>query len=219
MNLDEYLDSLPAKTSDVKTLLLKTLWEAGGPGFPREWVRSSVLLSLTGQKYFDRRIRELKDQLGCEIVTGHDGGESAYRLVSTDLGAYNPRGYLTPSQKRGLFEACDYRCATCKRRVPPDERGLEADHKVPLRRSGSHDLSNWQALCTECNVAKRRACQDCQLDCHACPWAFPELTGGRIVVRIDAELRERLDGTELDSPEALEAWISRTLLAYVSRHL
>ncbi|MGB3638729.1 MAG: hypothetical protein WBA39_14320 [Rivularia sp. (in: cyanobacteria)] len=45
------------KLSQVKITILRTLWEEGNQ-FPREWVLSNKLLQLTGQKYFDRRIRE-----------------------------------------------------------------------------------------------------------------------------------------------------------------
>ena len=214
MTFDEYLASLPEKTSAVKTLVLRTLWETGGPGFPRAWVESSRLLALTRQKYFDRRIRELRDQVGCEIETGYHAGESAYRLVSAELGAHNPRGYLTPKQKLQLFQGHDHRCAVCGRQVPSGETGLEADHKVPLNRQGSHEFSNWQPLCTECNVSKRRACQGCEFDCGSCPWAYPERMGGRLVIRISARLRERLRGTNLGAPEALEAWVAERLELY-----
>ena len=70
--------------SNVKKIILKTLWNEGDE-FPKNWVSSERLLDLTKQKYFDRRIRELRDQVGCDIKTGSYKGQPAYRLISPKL--------------------------------------------------------------------------------------------------------------------------------------
>lgn len=186
---EAYLEQL-GKLSNVKLLILKTLWMAGDT-FPRNWVKSQKLLSLTDQKYFDRRIRELHDQLGCDIETQYHEGGHAYRLNSLNLKKSNPRHYLTGSQKKLLFEKCANRCQVCNKVIVAGVKGLQADHKIPLSRGGSHEEDNWQPLCNSCNVSKRSACAGCDLDCHQCPWAFPEKLGPLIVIRIPKSLADK----------------------------
>lgn len=202
--LSNYLASIEAqmsaltgrkrKLSEVKKLILKALWEAGDDSFPRSWVGSAQLLQMTGQKYFDRRIRELRDEVGCAIETGNFQGDSAYRLLSDTLGVAVDRTYLTAAQKKKLFERANYTCAACGCYIPPGQKGLEADHKIPLSRGGGSELSNWQPLCISCNVAKRRSCQDCEETCSACAWSFPEQFGQLTLVRLPQDLVKRLGG-------------------------
>jgi 5-methylcytosine-specific restriction endonuclease McrA len=213
MTLNEYLDSLGQPQSLVKNLILKTLWDAG-EAFPKEWVRSSDLLSKTGQKYFDRRVRELRDQIGCDIVTEHHGGEHCYRLMSANLNNCNPRLYLSQSQKNALFSAANHTCCICGRQVAPGVRGLQADHKIPLSRSGGHDLSNWQAVCNECNVGKRRACEGCKLECSSCPWAFPEIVGSTVLVRLPQDLIALLANRGITDQKAIENFVIEALRQY-----
>jgi 5-methylcytosine-specific restriction endonuclease McrA len=187
MRFDDYVKSLGRSLSEVKEKILRKLWDEG-KSLPRGWVRSSALLAVTRQKYFDRRVRELRDELGCDIETGTAGGEHAYRLRSTRIDVANPRAYLSESQKRQLFENSKHRCAVCGGQFEAGLRGLQADHKIPLKRGGQHGEENWQPLCVECNVGKRRACAGCNLDCRKCPWAFPDQVGKRIVLAIPADI-------------------------------
>lgn len=210
MKYDEYVASLPTNLSTVKADILRTLWIAGST-FPRDWVKSSYLLELTNQKYFDRRIRELKDNTGCDIETSIIDGEHAYRLTSTSLAKYNPRLYLSATQKRALFESSDYSCIVCGKEIGEDNKGLEADHKIPLSREGSHVSTNWQALCNECNVAKRRACQGCDLDCKKCPWAFPENCGTRVVIRIPMPTIKQLQDRGISNVDEIERFLINSL--------
>lgn len=189
------LSGSKGKLSEVKKIILKTLWEAGDDSFPKPWVGSAELLQRTGQKYFDRRIRELRNQLGCAIETGNFNGDSAYRLTSSTLGVAVARTYLTAAQKKRLFEDANYTCAACGCYVPLGRKGLEADHKIPLSRGGGSELTNWQPLCVACNVAKRRSCQDCEESCRLCAWAFPEQFGQLTQVRLSKALSESLSNS------------------------
>jgi hypothetical protein len=90
-----------SKLSPVKTKILEILW-AAGKSFPREWVKSSTLLKSTHQKYFDRRIRELRDQEGIDIETKYVGSEHCYRLNSPNLNEGHRRFYLSAADKRKL---------------------------------------------------------------------------------------------------------------------
>lgn len=197
MKLDEYLKSLPVKRklSDVKIKILTRLWGDDLDSFPKPWVSSAELLELTEQKYFDRRARELEEKLGCDVVTSYhkEFGGHAWRINSVNLSPPQDREYLTKAKKNALFERYDHSCSACATNVPAGDKGLQADHKVPLSRGGNNDLGNWQPLCVNCNVGKRRACEGCQLDCNACSWAFPEIFGVKTMLSISEKTLRRVD--------------------------
>lgn len=194
------------KLSEVKLKLIKKLWESGDQ-FPRNWVTSSSLLQLTNQKYFDRRLRELRDSGGLDLETKHINGEHCWRLNSATISQQINRTYLTNSQKKELFESTKYSCSVCKKISEAGVRGLQADHKVPLSRGGSESLSNWQPMCNECNVAKRRICQDCTLDCKLCSWAYPELTGRKIFLKLPNDLSSNPKINSLNDSELEKKFI------------
>lgn len=183
MNLAIYLQQFD-RLSEVKCLIISELWGYDAVVFPKPWIKSSRLLEITGQKYFDRRIRELRDELGCAIETKTIEGEHSYRIISAELLEANPRYYLTETEKKELFRRQGYTCQVCGKTSEAGVRGLQADHKVPLVRGGDHSSNNWQSLCNECNVAKRRVCEGCGEDCKKGSWAFPELVGRLILVRV-----------------------------------
>jgi 5-methylcytosine-specific restriction endonuclease McrA len=180
MGFEEYIAQIENRPghrplSAVKRAILERLWSG-------DWVTSAGLLELTSQKYFDRRIRELRDETGCDIETGRHDGQHAYRLVSTGLSGGNTRKYLGARQKKELFSRYRYKCAVCRRELNPGDSRIQADHKVPLIRGGSHNERNWQLLCVECNVSKRGACAGCKLNCQECPWAYPEKYESRLII-------------------------------------
>ncbi len=197
MKLKEYLSQLPSKQklSDVKLKILTRLWEDDKVPFPKPWVSSAELLELTKQKYFDRRTRELKDQIGCDLETKYceEFSGHAWRINSEALALPQDREYLTQSQKNKLFEDHDYTCATCGVKISAGVRGLQADHKVPISRKGTKDLENWQPMCNNCNVGKRRACESCTADCQNCSWAFPEKVGVKTMLAISEKTLRRID--------------------------
>lgn len=214
VSLDEYIELVGKGLSPVQTLILTTLWKAGSR-FPRDWISSSHMNNITRQKYFDRRIRELRDEHGCDIETGRNAtGEHAYRLVSVTVEVSNPRSYLTATQKKRLFVGAGFCCSVCGCHIPEGQKGLQADHKVPLSRGGGHIQSNWQPLCVECNVGKRQACAGCQKECRRCPWAFPETVGQRTILSLSPaslgvlKAYSHLDGVTVDvvADRAIEAY-------------
>ena len=197
MKIEEYLKLLPPKRklSAVKLKILNRLWCSESDGFPKPWVSSAELLDLTGQKYFDRRTREIRDQLGCDLESSYQEEFSghAWRINSLNLATPQDRDYLTQSQKKNLFETSNYHCATCGLQIGAGVRGLQADHKVPVSRGGSNDLGNWQPMCNNCNVGKRRACEGCEIDCNTCSWAFPEIVGVPVIISINERTLRRVD--------------------------
>ncbi|EIV8512078.1 HNH endonuclease [Vibrio parahaemolyticus] len=197
MQLSEYIASLPTKRklSDVKLKILERLWGRENDTFPKAWVASEELLSLTGQKYFDRRARELRDQLGCDIETSHreEFSGHAWRIRSNNLAPPKDRDYLTEKQKKQLFDKNGYHCATCGLHAAAGVRGLQADHKIPLSKGGGNEITNWQPMCNNCNVGKRRACEGCDLDCAQCSWAFPEKVGIKTILSLTPETLKQLE--------------------------
>ncbi len=197
MKLKEYIDHLQEKRklSDVKLKILTRLWGDDKTPFPKLWVSSAELLELTNQKYFDRRTRELKDQVGCDLETKYceEFSGHAWRLNSDTLALPQDREYLTQPQKIKLFEEHNYTCATCGAKVSAGVRGLQADHKIPISRGGTKDLDNWQPMCNNCNVGKRRACEGCKLDCQTCSWAFPDKVGVKTMLSISENTLRRID--------------------------
>lgn len=204
MEFSEYITQLTEKEkiSAVKIKILETLWQSS-PEFPKDWVASKYLLEITGQKYFDRRVRELRDQNGADIETKNNKSMHLYRLKSPKIAKGNKRSYLTEKQKKELFSQNNYTCQVCGKKTAPGTRGLQADHKVPLIRGGTETIENWQSLCNECNVSKRRACQGCDLECQKCVWACPEQVGMILPLPVPTELLDKLTYMSIHAREQL----------------
>lgn len=137
-----------------------------------DWVSSTELLSLTGQKYFDRRIRELRDELGFIIHMQKQSSEPFYKL---DLSYRNPRKlrtYLAATDKKKLLSKSQSTCSLCGKNF--DQSLLVLDHRIPLIRGGGGSKENFQVICRECNNQKRSQCRGCFADCLNCFLAFPE---------------------------------------------
>lgn len=194
MKFDDYIRNLPSGISDVKLKILKKLWHSDSKNFPKPWVSSSDLLELTGQKYFDRRARELRDQIGCDIETQHKAelGGHAWRIRSPNLSPPQDREYLAQSQKSQLFSSANNTCAICGKISEPGVRGLQADHKVPISRGGTNAINNWQAVCNHCNVGKRRACEGCTIECSTCSWAYPDVVGINTLISINEKVLSKI---------------------------
>jgi 5-methylcytosine-specific restriction endonuclease McrA len=172
MKLQEYLDSL-GKISHVKEKIITILW-GNTNKFPKDWVESKLLLEKTRQKYFDRRIRELRDHHGCDIEIGNHGRLYQYRLKSSKLLNTKTAPKVSQKNKNKVLNEAYNSCAICGKVTVGGIRGLQVDHRIPLSRNGSNHFSNLQALCNECNIEKRKNCRGCQLDCNTCDWAFPQ---------------------------------------------
>lgn len=200
MNTDTFIEKVsaasPKKLSKVKVALLRILHAEYLTQTNDGWVQSSNILRQVGQKYFDRRLRELRDELGCNI----ESNASSWRLSSESLNPPNIREYLTAKEKRDLFAKSEYRCQICGRQFQAKGTKLQADHKVPLSRQGGHEVSNWQAICVPCNVGKRRACEGCKAECESCPWAYPEKGISEILI-LPTEILNQLNQLGLTDPQ------------------
>ena len=215
-----FLSNKKRSLRGAKLKILQRLWVDDTEGFPKPWVAGSELLQLTGQSYYDRRIRELRDEVGCDIAVEYrqELGGYAYRLASEYLSLPQDRDYLSEKQKQRLFARHNYTCAVCGERVAPGLKGLQADHKIPVSRNGSNDELNWQPLCVKCNVGKRRACSGCQVDCMTCSWAYPDVIGintmlsmrNAVLDRVDQYAKQREITRDEVIETALEFYLERT---------
>lgn len=61
---------------------------------------------------------------------------------------------VSPSTRVKVFERDNYTCQMCGRSHHHDGVKLEVDHKIPVSRGGSDNISNLQTLCFECNRGK-----------------------------------------------------------------
>ena len=188
----DYLSLLP-KIGDSYKKILSILWVNDTNVFPKPWIDSNYLLSTTQFKNFDRRIRELKSNIGCDIESRNLQGTHQYRLKSPVILQVSSRKNITKTKKASLFRKNKYKCNVCGKRCPSGTLGLQADHKIPLSRGGTNDIKNYQPLCNHCNAIKRTSCTGCMEDCNNCHWAFPERTGRHSMFRMSPKILKPLE--------------------------
>ena len=165
------------KLSNAKQIILDKLWNM-------EPVEGAEIFKAVQQTYYDRRIRELRES-GWQILTLG----TKYRLVSHEKLAGNEREYPSAKQKREILARDKGICQICG----VQDEHIQFDHKVPQERLGKTEVSNIQLLCRTCNVEKRGVCKRCELQtCDCCPYAYPELFGGRFVVMLEQPLMQKL---------------------------
>lgn len=155
-----------------------------------EWVSGEALLRLTGQSYYDRRVRELREE-GWSIPYEKRGKEPGYRLASRIKEPGKKRTYPTAKQRREVLQRDNYTCQLCGLDMsgenPPSVQQI--DHKVPLLRNGETTVENLQVLCSECNVVKRGTCRHCtRTTCEGCVYAYPGQAGRRITIIVPPDL-------------------------------
>jgi hypothetical protein len=165
------------KLGKAKKIILDILWNM-------EWVEGADIFKAVQQTYYDRRIRELRER-GWQIQTSG----TKYRLVSHEKLPGNERKYPSAKQKRQVLERDKGICQICGSK----DKNIQFDHKVPQERQGKTEVANLQLLCRTCNVEKRGICKRCTLEtCDGCPYAYPEMYGGRFVVMVDGSLMQKI---------------------------
>jgi len=169
--------------SEAKLIILKMLWDG-------EWVLGDDVLEAVGQSYYDRRIRELRDEDGWDIESGWRENKEgvkrpAYRLRSHYRGQGIKRISISAAEKRLILEGDQYTCQVCEADQTDGQNNPQIDHKVPLLRGGPNLIANYQAICSNCNVIKRGICKKCGLPkCDNCYLAFPEKGANNILINL-----------------------------------
>ena len=64
-----------------------------------------------------------------------------------------PRISLPPAVRQRVFERNGYQCQSCHK-IDLSAKSLQVDHILPLARGGTNDFSNFQTLCSRCNLQK-----------------------------------------------------------------
>jgi len=214
----KYMSQFPQSVSKVKLVILLTLLEEG-VGFPRGWVESSKLMYLTNQRNFDQHVEQLREEYGCDIETKLIGGQKNYRLRSVDRLEVKPKVTLEQAQKEALLHYSKNSCQVCGAKLVPGQVDLQTDQKIPEERGGGKGLDNWQVICNDCLVNKRRSCNQCENDCKECSWAFPERVDGLTLIRIPAELSQKLKDAGISHQSDLETLVIRLLEgSFVEKH-
>ena len=113
------------------------------------------------------------------------------------------RTQLNSAEVNIVLERQGYRCNFCgailKRssEISPhtfakDRVFQEIDHRIPVDRTGSNNLENYQALCHYCNKCKRQMCFVCHATCSSeCALVSPETT--TIVLATGEDISDRLN--------------------------
>lgn len=177
--------------SGAKLTILKMLWDG-------EWILGDEILKAIKQSYYDRRIRELRDEDGWDIETGWLSNKRgvkrpAYRLVSHNRQGGVKRISISADDRAFVLERDDYSCQLCGVTLKDGMNNPQIDHKVPLIRKGANDRSNYQAICSNCNVIKRGICKKCTLpSCDSCYLAYPEKGASNMLVNLTDEESEYL---------------------------
>lgn len=178
---------------DAKLTVLKMLWDG-------KWVLGDDILKAVGQSYYDRRIRELRDEDGWDIETGwleniKDIRRPAYRLRSHYRGQGIQRPNISAVEKRFILERDKYTCQICGSDLHDGQNNPQIDHKIPLLRSGPSLTANYQAICSNCNVIKRGICKKCTLPtCDNCYLAYPEKGANNMLVNLTQAESRHLTG-------------------------
>lgn len=208
-------DNPPAdEYGDAKFTILTMLWDA-------QWVLGDDIHVAVKQSYYDRRIRELRDEDGWDIETGRlenvEGkNRSAYKLRSHRREKGIKRPSISDRDKAFVLERDRYTCQLCGADLHDGANNPQIDHKVPLLRNGPSELENYQAVCSNCNVVKRGICKKCTLPtCDNCYLAYPEKGANNLLINLTevesaylSRLAERLGITRI---EALRRLIAKSL--------
>jgi 5-methylcytosine-specific restriction endonuclease McrA len=169
-HLDLYLLAFP-RLSVSKYVLIKELWGQDSDPFPKPWVEGKRLMEITEQKNYDRRVRELKDEMGFDIESASNNSKHCYRLKSVSRTTSHIRINVTTKIKEELFINYNNQCNFCG---DPGTKKIQADHRIPVIRGGKNNIENLQPLCSHCNIIKRNSCSGCEDNCQNCSLAYPE---------------------------------------------
>ena len=137
----------------------------------REYFRAHVgqviptrtLRDVAGTSEYARRVRELRNEEGMQIVTHNDRADlrpGEYVLESLEVRQGAPGG-IPADQRLRILERDGYTCQVCGLGAGDRDPGnptrnvrLQVDHIVPRSDGGSNQDDNLRALCNVCNEGR-----------------------------------------------------------------
>lgn len=130
--------------------IYRLLFESLGTPLTISQIRRKLKVASGTQEHLNRRVRELYREF--DIDRRRVGRTTTYELkgrlpVSRTAGRINKdiRAYVLRNQ----------RCDQCGRTPSEHSVVLHVDHKIPKEWGGTDELTNLQALCSECNEGKK----------------------------------------------------------------
>lgn len=118
---------------------------------------------VAGIRDYQRRIRELRNQEGMQILSYKDRVDlkpSEYLLISLERLPAVERN-ISNRLRMEILERNGFTCQLCGRTGgdpdpsdPARKVRLVIDHEVPIEQGGTNERSNLRVLCTACNQAR-----------------------------------------------------------------
>lgn len=110
-----------------------------------------------------RRVRELRDEIGMQILTHTDRSDlkpNEYLLDTLDLKPVIARG-ISGKLRREILERNGFTCQACGAGAgeesgcePPKKCRLQIDHILPISQGGKDEANNLRAVCVYYNKSK-----------------------------------------------------------------
>lgn len=144
---------------------------AGSKGKIRAFLEENVGKVVTTQQIrevapiseYARRIRELRDEEGMQILTHNDRTDlkpGEYILVTLERTPAIGRG-ISPQRRSEILERNGFTCQQCGAGpgdfdpyYPDRKVRLHVDHIIPVTQGGTDDPSNLRTLCSACNQGR-----------------------------------------------------------------
>lgn len=124
-----------------------------------EKLNSETLRQVAGTSEWGRRVRELRDEHGMDIVTNNDRSDlhpGEYMLASLKLRPHFERG-ISKETRAYVLDRNGFTCQMCGAAAgephPYDGRQtrLQIGHIIDKSMGGADDASNLRAICSVCN--------------------------------------------------------------------
>ena len=93
-------------------------------------------------------------RLAIRIVKYKRGEISESQLFDKHYKKGGDREAISAKLRYVVFARDQFTCVSCGRSANRDSVRLEVDHKIPVSRGGTSELSNLQTLCIDCNRGK-----------------------------------------------------------------
>lgn len=126
-------------------------------------LKTSKLRRVAGISDYQRRIRELRNEEGLQILTHNDRADlhpGEYMLVSPKPKPRLAQG-ITADQRARILQRNGMTCQVCGAGAgepdpfdPAKKVRLQVDHIIPLNEGGTSDDSNLRTTCSACNLGR-----------------------------------------------------------------